>query len=62
MDKSQYIRWIFTDAVTHAQAVSKLMERPMWFSTEEKAEAEIDKLLNKTNSLLESGGKYKWVS
>jgi hypothetical protein len=33
----------------------------MWFSTEEKADAEIDKLLNKTNSLLESGGKYKWI-
>ena len=61
MDKSQYIRYVFTDPVTHAQAVSKLMERPMWFSTEEKAEAEIDKLLHKTNSLLESGGKYKWI-
>jgi hypothetical protein len=37
------------------------MERPMWFSTEEKADAEIDKLLNKTNSLMESGGKLTWV-
>ena len=62
MDKSQYIRYVFTEPVTHAQAVSKLMERPMWFSTEEKAEAEIDKLVHKTNSLLESGGKYTWVN
>ena len=61
MDKPTYIRYVFTNPVTHAQAVSKLMERPMWFPTEEKAEAEIDKLLNKTNSLLESGGKYTWV-
>ena len=62
MDKSEYIRWVFTDPLTHTQAISKLMERPKWFSTEEKAEAEIDKLLHKTNSLLESGGKYTWVS
>ena len=61
MDKSQYIRFVFTNPVTHSQAVAKLMERPMWFSTEEKAEAEIDKLLNKTNSLMESGGKLTWV-
>ncbi len=62
MDKSQYIRFIFTNPITHDQAVVKLMERHMWFSTEEKAEAEIDKLLNKTNSLSESGGKLIWVS
>jgi len=37
------------------------MEKYNWFSTEEKAEAEIDKLLNKTNSLMESGGKLTWV-
>lgn len=61
MDKSQYIRFVFTNPITHDQAVAKLMERPMWFSTEEKAEAEIDKLLHKTNSLLESGGKYTWI-
>ena len=60
-DKSSYIRYVFNTPITHAQAIAKLMERPMWFPTEEKAEAEIDKLLHKTNSLLESGGKYKWV-
>ena len=61
MDKPTYIRYVFTNPVTHAQAVAKLMERSMWFSTEEKAEAEIDKLLNKTNSLTESGGKLTWI-
>jgi len=61
MDKSTFIRFVFTNPVTHDQAVAKLMEKHMWFSTEEKAEAEIDKLLNKTNSLIESGGKLTWV-
>ena len=61
MDKPTYIRYVFTNPVTHAQAVVKLMEEKQWFSTEEKAEAEIDKLLNKTNSLMESGGKLTWV-
>jgi ClpP class serine protease len=61
MDKSTFIRFVFTNPVTHDQAVVKLMEKHMWFSTEEKAEAEIDKLLNKTNSLIESGGKLTWV-
>ena len=62
MDKPEFIRHTFSVPVTHSQAVALLMDRPKWFSTEEKAEAEIDKLLNKTNSLLESGGKYTWVS
>ena len=62
MDKPEFIRHTFSVPVTHSQAVALLMDRPKWFSTEEKAEAEIDKLLHKTNSLLESGGKYKWVS
>ena len=61
MDRSTYIRYVFTDPLTHDQAVAKLMERPMWFSTEEKAEAEIDKLINKTSSITESGGKLTWV-
>jgi len=47
MDKSTYIRYVFTNPVTHDQAVAKLMEKHMWFSTEEKAEAEIDKLQEK---------------
>jgi replicative DNA helicase Mcm len=62
MDKSEFIRHTFSVPVTHSQAIALLMDRPQWFSTEEKAEAEIDKLLHKTNSLLESGGKYTWVS
>lgn len=62
MDRSTYIRYVFTDPLTHDQAVAKLMERPMWFSTEEKAEAEIDKLINKTSSITESGGKLTWVN
>ena len=62
MDKPEFIRHTFSVPVTHSQAVALLMDRPKWFSTEEKAEAEIDKLLHKTNSLLESGGKYTWVS
>ena len=61
MDKSEFIRHVFSKPVTHSQAVVELMEKSQWFSTEEKAEAEIDKLLHKTNSLLESGGKYKWI-
>jgi len=62
MDKPEFIRHTFSVPVTHSQAVALLMDRPKWFSTEEKAEAEIDKLLHKTNSLLESGGKYTWVN
>ena len=61
MDRVTYIRYVFTDPMTHDQAIAKLMERPIWFSTEEKAEAEIDKLINKTNLITESGGKYTWV-
>ena len=61
MDKSSYIRYIFNTPITHDQAIAKLMEKYNWFSSEEKAEAEIDKLLNKTNSISESGGKLIWV-
>ena len=61
MDKGSYIRFVFSNPISHDQAVAKLMEKYNWFSTEEKAEAEIDKLLNKTNSLMESGGKLTWV-
>ena len=61
MDRATYIRYVFTDPMTHDQAVAKLMERPMWFNTEEKAEAEIDKLINKTSSIIQSGGKLTWV-
>jgi hypothetical protein len=61
MDKGSYIRFVFTNPITHDQAIAKLMEKHLWFSTEEKAEAEIDKLLNKTKSLMESGGKLIWV-
>jgi replicative DNA helicase Mcm len=61
MDKSSYIRFVFNTPITHDQAIAKLMEKYNWFSSEEKAEAEIDKLLNKTNSISESGGKLIWV-
>jgi replicative DNA helicase Mcm len=61
MDKSSYIRFVFNTPISHDQAVAKLMEKYNWFSSEEKAEAEIDKLLNKTNSISESGGKLIWV-
>tara|TARA_R110000787_G_scaffold178781_1_gene290576 strand:- start:453 stop:2135 length:1683 start_codon:yes stop_codon:yes gene_type:complete len=61
MDKSSYIRFVFNTPITYDQAIAKLMEKYNWFSSEEKAEAEIDKLLNKTNSISESGGKLIWV-
>ena len=61
MDKASYIRFVFNTPISHDQAVAKLMEKYNWFSSEEKAEAEIDKLLNKTNSISESGGKLIWV-
>ena len=61
MDKASYIRFVFSTPISHDQAIAKLMEKYNWFSSEEKAEAEIDKLLNKTNSISESGGKLIWV-
>jgi len=61
MDKASYIRFVFSNPISHDQAVAKLMEKYNWFSSEEKAEAEIDKLLNKTNSISETGGKLIWV-
>ena len=60
-DKTGYIAHVFKTPVTEAQAVSKLMERTNWFPTEDSALRQISKLRS-TGNLLDSGGKYSWVS
>lgn len=60
-DKNGYIQYIFEKSVTLDQAVAKMCEKPKWFPTEFSAKEEINKLHGK-GLLLESGGKYTWVS
>lgn len=60
-DKNGYVRYVFEKPITRAQAVAKLCEKHKWFPTEESAEFEIEKLINKVHSLSESGGILTWV-
>ena len=60
-NKTEYVQHVFREPITEGQAVSKLMEKHNFFPSEEKAMSEINKL-RAGGKLLDSGGKYSWVS
>lgn len=60
-DKEGYIEFVFKEPITEDMAVAKLRRKPKWFPTDESALREIDRLRNKANKIIESGGIYTWV-
>jgi replicative DNA helicase Mcm len=60
-DKQGYIQFVFSEPISEDMAIAKLRRKPQWFKTDDEAKNEIDKLRNKLNKLIESGGVLKWV-
>jgi len=60
-DKQGYTAWVFEKPISHDAAIEKLCDKPKWFPTEMKA-AEMIRDLKRYGKILESGGKYSWVS
>lgn len=60
-DKNGYTQFVFEHGVTEDQAVSKLCEKPKWYSSEYEAKKQIEYLHGK-GLIMESGGKWIWVS
>jgi hypothetical protein len=61
LDKNGYVKFIFGNPITHGMAIVRLMEKPIWFGTEDRAKDEIDRLINKTHQVAEIGGELVWV-
>ena len=61
-DRAGFIQHVFSEPITEDMAIAKLRRKPQWFSSDEIAQAEIDKLRNKYNKVIESGGLLKWVT
>lgn len=60
-DRAGFIQHVFSEPITEDMAIAKLRRKPQWFHTDDEAKAEIDKLRNKYNKIIENGGMLKWV-
>lgn len=61
LNREQYIQFVFSEPITEDMAIAKLRRKPKWFATDEMAKAEIDRLRNRLNKIIESEGVLKWV-